>query len=63
LSEQFAVNARQLWTIEDDEFVLTSTLTESQIAKLLGRSIRAIQRRKAKLRVPNDFIEQKDGAA
>ena len=51
-SEKNASNARQRWTIEGDELVLSGQHTDSQLAKMLGRSIRAIQRRLDKLRKP-----------
>ena len=49
-SEKDALNARQRWTIKDDDLVMSGQHTESQLAKMLGRSIRAIQRRRARLR-------------
>ena len=49
-SEKDAFNARQRWTIEGDDLVLSGKHTESQLAKMLGRSIRAIQRRRNRLR-------------
>ena len=51
-SEKHASNARQRWTTKNDDLVLSRKHTESQLAKLLGRSIRAIQRRRHRLRQP-----------
>ena len=49
-SEKDAHNARQRWTIYGDNIVLSGQHTEVELAKLLGRSIRAIQRRRSVLR-------------
>ena len=49
-SEKLAHNARQRWTIYGDNIVLSGQHTEVELAKLLGRSIRAIQRRRSVLR-------------
>jgi len=49
-SEKDAHNARQSWTMRDDKIVLSGQYAESQLAKMLGRTIRAIGRRKHQLR-------------
>lgn len=49
-SEKFAHNARQRWTIAGDNLVISGQHTDIELAKLLGRSIRAVQRRKDRLR-------------
>lgn len=49
-SEAFATQARTSWTLVDDDVLMNGGYTQGQLARLLGRSIRAIQRRKAKLR-------------
>jgi len=58
-SEKDALNARQRWTIKGDDLVMSGQHTESKLAKMLGRSIRAIQRRRARLRkamAPNEKL-------
>ena len=50
-SEKLAHNARQRWTIYGDNLVLSEQHTETELAKMLGRSIRAVQRRKSALRL------------
>ena len=50
-SEKLAHNARQRWTIAGDNLVLSKQHTEAELAKMLGRSIRAVQRRKSALRL------------
>lgn len=49
-SENNAYNARQRWTINGDNLVLCEKYTEAELSKMLGRSIRAVQRRKDRLR-------------
>ena len=53
-SEKNAHNHRQQWTIEGDKLVSSGKYTQGQLSKMLGRTIRAIQRRKAKLREQSD---------
>src|SRR5512139_646660 len=45
-SERFADQARKPWGLVEDDILMNSGLTEGQLVKRLGRSIRAIQRRK-----------------
>ena len=49
-SEKSAHNARQRWTIAGDNLVSNEQIPEKELAKMLGRSIRAIQRRRHRLR-------------
>jgi hypothetical protein len=48
-SEQYATNERTYWEPEDDDRLFDGT-PETQLAFELGRSIRAVQRRKWRLR-------------
>lgn len=40
----------QLWTTEDEALVSSGKFTQGELAKLLGRTLRGIQRKKARLR-------------
>jgi hypothetical protein len=44
-----AINARQPWTTADDNQVRTSPLTALELSKVIGRSMRAIHKRKVVL--------------
>lgn len=45
-----AFNARQSWTVKDCNQVLSSNYMDSQLAILIGRSVKAIQLQRIKLK-------------
>lgn len=49
-SELTATNARQSWTIGDCTLVMLHNRTDSQLAILIGRSVRAIQMQRIRLK-------------
>ena len=49
-SEEYATQARSRWHYVDDDVLINGGHKESELVHILGRTIRAIQRRKAKLR-------------
>jgi len=49
-TEKDAYNARQRWTIRDDDVVSSRKFTDLQLVKMIGRTLRAIQSRKRKLK-------------
>lgn len=47
-----ATKFRQRWTIAEDEKVLLSSLTDKELAVSIGRSLKAVEKRRWKLRKP-----------
>lgn len=44
-----AYNARQEWTVDEMEMILSSSLCDREISKIIGRSVQAIQMKRSKL--------------
>ena len=61
-SEKHAFQARQLWGPVDDDVLMSGNYTEGELVLLLGRSIRAIQARKRRIRDENKTHENKYSA-
>ena len=57
-SEKLATKRSQKWTLEDELFLLSSTLTSPRLAVMLGRTIRGIQRKKDKLKETKQWTAQ-----
>lgn len=49
-SELKAFNKKQIWTVEDCNMILLRYLPDSNIAELIGRSVKAIQVKRARLK-------------
>jgi len=45
---QNAKNSKMLWTQEDIKMIMNSTMTDSELSKLLGRSVASIQNKRYK---------------
>jgi len=52
-SRKTAVNARQRWTGEEDRLIVTSSLVDEHLSRLMGRSVQAIIGRRHILRKMN----------
>lgn len=44
-----ALNSYKKWTSEDENIIMTSRLTDTEISKLINRSVQAIQGKRHKL--------------
>jgi len=49
-SRKEAYNYRQCWTINDIDIIIERKDTDSDIAKLIGRSVKAIQSKRARIK-------------
>lgn len=49
-SEATAFNSKQLWTIYDCNLILMMSFSDSKIARMIGRSVKAIQVQRTRLK-------------
>ena len=47
---QNAPNKRQRWTLHDMDMIIKREVSDTELSKLLGRSVRAIQMKRQKLK-------------